>query len=193
MALLTEALARKAASRTLSATSRSARSLLLESRESTRTAFDIFLSHSRLDSELILGVKLVLESTGRTVYVDWIDDPQLDRANVTPQTAEKLRQRMRQCRSLLYAHSSNSSLSRWMPWELGYFDAFNSNVAIFPVVQTDYQSSYVGLEYLGLYPYIDVTGRTEETSGTLYVHRSATEFSGFDRWLTAVDKLRPFT
>lgn len=41
---------------------------------------------------LILGVKAVLETMNLTVYVDWLDDPQLDRGKVTSSTAERLRQ-----------------------------------------------------------------------------------------------------
>lgn len=45
--------------------------------------FDIFLSHSIRDSELVLGVKVVLEDAGKSVYIDWIEDPALDRAQVS--------------------------------------------------------------------------------------------------------------
>jgi hypothetical protein len=98
---------------------------------------------------------------------------------------------MRQCQALFYAHSGNTALSRWMPWELGYFDAFNSNVAILPIVQAADQASFVGVEYLGLYPYVDVTGRVASSPGTLYLHRTASDYAGFDRWVSASDKLRP--
>jgi hypothetical protein len=65
--------------------------------------FDVFLSHSYTDSTTILGVFDLLEAQGLSVYVDWIVDNQLDRTKVSRQTADKLRQRMRQCRSLIYA------------------------------------------------------------------------------------------
>ena len=192
MALLSETTVRQAAARArVVASMESASTILREARNTTRTSFDIFLSHSKLDGDLVLGVKSVLESVGKTVYVDWIDDPQLDRSNVTPKTAEKLRMRMRQCRALFYAHSENAATSRWMPWEVGYFDAFNSNVAILPIVRSENQSAFVGTEYLGLYPYVDVTGRTVSASGTLYLHRNADDYAGFDRWLLSTEKLRP--
>jgi hypothetical protein len=192
MALLSEATVRQAAARTrVTASMESASTILREARNATRSSFDIFLSHSKLDSDLVLGVKSVLESTGKTVYVDWIDDPLLDRSNVTPKTAEKLRMRMRQCKSLFYAHSENATTSRWMPWEVGYFDGFNSNVAILPIVRGENQTAFSGVEYLGLYPYVDVTGRNLSSAGTLYLHRNAGDFAGFDRWVSSVDKLRP--
>jgi hypothetical protein len=128
-----------------------------ELRESARSApldrtFHVFLSHSFSDAEVILGVKLRLEQDGLTVYVDWIDDPLLDRTAVTEDTARLLRRRMDQCRFLLYACSRTSVDSRWMPWELGYFDGRRrGKVGIFPIVETA-SETFVGVEYLGLYP-----------------------------------------
>lgn len=147
--------------------------------------FDIFLSHSRLDSDIVLGVKRILEKLGKSVYVDWINDPQLDRSSVTSQTAEQLRTRMRQCRALFYAHSGNASKSRWMPWELGFYDGYKGNVAVLPLVDKSSQTSYQGEEYLGIYPYVDITG------GTVYVHKNSGTYRGFDGWTTQADKLRP--
>lgn len=152
MALLVESKVRAAARAAAQRKFVSTASLLQESRNPTRTSHDIFLSHSRLDSELILGVKIALESTGRSVYVDWIDDPQLDRSKVSPATAQALRKRMAQSSALFYVHSSNAVASRWMPWELGYFDGLKGNVAILPVVESS-SSRYRGEEYLGLYPH----------------------------------------
>lgn len=113
--------------------------------------FDVFLSHSFRDALLILGLKLLLEADGLSVYVDWISDPQLDRTKVSAATAGRLRERMRACRSLVYATSQNASISRWMPWELGLFDGTHGSerVAVCPIVTGT--GSYAGEEYLGLY------------------------------------------
>lgn len=114
--------------------------------------FDIFLSHSFHDAEVIAGVAQLIEQEGKTVYVDWRDDPQLDRSRVTPQTAKLLRQRMAHCAFLLYATSPNATASRWMPWELGYFDGLRgAKIGILPLLATSTQT-WVGQEYLGLYP-----------------------------------------
>lgn len=185
MALLTEEQVRDAGIRMASRLGKTSATLLRESRDTRLNAFDVFLSHSKADSDLILGVKAVLEGAGLTVYVDWINDPLLDRSHVTPATANTLRIRMRQSRSLIYAHSSNASLSKWMPWELGYFDGHNGNVAILPIVRTANQVSYKGEEYLGLYPYVDLT------SGTLFVHRDSSHYLRWSQWQESIDKLRP--
>ena len=117
--------------------------------------YDVFLSHSYQDADVILGVKSIIESFGLSVYVDWIDDGGLDRSKVTVRTAEILRVRMRQSSSLLYVHSSQSTDSKWMPWELGYFDGFRPTfVWILPLVIAS-DSEYKEQEYLGLYPTVD--------------------------------------
>jgi hypothetical protein len=117
------------------------------------TEFDFFMSHSYEDAQVIAGVKIIVENqTGQSVYVDWIEDTQLDRSKVTPETAETLRQRMRHCRFMLYATSKASPNSKWMPWELGYFDGLRPNkIGILPIVQSS-NDGFMGQEYLGLYP-----------------------------------------
>lgn len=161
--------------------------------ESVRNApssatFDVFLSHSTRDAEIVLGVKLMLEDQNRTVYVDWIEDPQLDRRNVTPRTAEVLRERMRACRSLVYVHTENSGSSKWMPWELGFSDAHHGAVAILPVTRTA-QQDFVGQKYLGLYPWMD-EGAATLTARGLRVHRSAADYREWRTWLQAPRSLK---
>lgn len=120
--------------------------------------FDVFLSHSVKDVELVLGVVRILENMGRKVYVDWVVDKQLSRDSVTKETAETLRTRMKESSRLLYLATDNASSSKWMPWELGYFDGLKSGkVAILPLVDSAY-SSFQGQEYLGLYPALDKDG-----------------------------------
>src|SRR5450759_5060060 len=63
--------------------------------QSQTKTFDIFLSHSSKDAELVEGLKLELEDKGFSVYVDWIEDSQLDRNKVTKDTALLLKSRMR--------------------------------------------------------------------------------------------------
>ena len=117
--------------------------------------YDIFLSHSFDDAEIIYGVKKMIESLGLSVFVDWIDEPEMDRNKVTVKTAAVLRERMKTCSSLVYAHSANSPKSVWMPWELGYFDGLKpQQVWILPLV-TDYDSEFKNQEYLGLYPPVE--------------------------------------
>ena len=159
MAYLSRAQAVLAARRAVG-TMNLAESELRKSAQAPRTCrFDIFLSHSIRDAEVILGVKELLEADGLSVYVDWVADPDLDRLNVTPATAARLRDRMNQCGYLLYASSSSSSNSKWMPWELGYFDGRRGSVGILPVVATP-GAVFTGVEYLGLYPLVELAELT---------------------------------
>lgn len=124
--------------------------------------YDVFLSHASKDAELILGVKAMLEGQGLKVYVDWVEDAQLDRTQVSRSSADILRRRMRQSRSLIWVATSAASESKWMPWELGYFDGFKPNqVAIMPLVDNSYDS-FKGQEYLALYPLV---GKNQYTNG----------------------------
>lgn len=158
----------------------SASTVLNEGRQITDStkSFDIFLSHSSNDKEFVAGIKLFLQDFGFTVYVDW-NDPELDPNNVTPETADILRERMSHCKSLIYAYSDNAKNSRWMPWELGYFDGLkNSMVAVLPIL-SDFRKSIQGSEYVGLYYVIDfakINGAYQKSllvnDGTKYVKLS---------------------
>jgi hypothetical protein len=155
------------------------------SKFSVSKSYDIFLSHSFLDASIILGLKKEFEDLDYSVYIDWVEDTKLDRTKVTSNTADVLRQRMQNCECLLFAHSNNSSSSIWMPWELGYFDAFRSAmVAILPIVENPTSSDqYVGQEYLGLYYYITKSKDTENSKETLWVNKDSKTYIDFDNWL----------
>lgn len=151
------------------------------------TRYDVFLSHSKLDEAEILGLKLLLEDYGYSVYIDWVDDPHLDRANVSKESASLLRDRMRSSRSLLYVPSENSMQSKWTPWELGYKDGSSGRAAILPVAaaETD-EDTYAGVEYLGLYPYLSEYPSTRGKT-CLWINWTHTNYVAFDDWLEGKD------
>jgi len=141
---------------------------------------DIFLSHRKADADELVGLYYLLRAMKYTVYVDWKDDPELDRSSVTAKTAARLRARMQNSRCLFYATTSTAGESKWMPWELGYKDGDNHKVAICPVVGTN-QAAFEGREYLAIYPYVDRTG------DKLYIHRAALTYITFDNWLNGAE------
>lgn len=111
--------------------------------------FDVFLSHSFIDAPYVLLLRDYLESLGYSIFVDWIERPELDREKVTKRTASYLRQVMDKCDSLLFAVSENSTASTWMPWELGYFDGKGGRIAMAPITDRKTTSeTYRGQEYL---------------------------------------------
>jgi hypothetical protein len=183
MSLLVESQARARAQRAITNFTNTA-TILNEhmEKQAAVTAHDIFLSHAYDDRELILGVTLSIEDLGYSVYVDWRDDPTLDRKRVTPQTAEKLRARMKASRCLFFSTTEHATESKWMPWELGYKDAHNTRAAILPIRQYSTQA-FTGQEYLGIYPYVS---QESDTAGRerLWVRRSPTCYVDLDSWLS---------
>lgn len=150
---------------------------------SSAKTYDIFLSHSVKDAELILGMKGILEDLGYSVYVDWVEDPQLDRTKVTPATADKLRQRMNSSKSLFFVTTANSDTSKWMPWECGYFDGKKEKVAIVPIQKNSTDNIFQGQEYLGLYPYV-VKQKSTTGQEMLWVYKNSRCYVSYNYWVS---------
>lgn len=146
--------------------------------------FDIFMSHSINDGEIIYGLKKRIERMGYTMYIDWDVDRHLDRSRVNKETAQLLKYRMQNSFCLFYATSDNSLHSIWMPWELGYFDGLGKRIAILPIsydVSADYDS-YIGREYLGLYPYLTIAPDTTNIE-QLWINESPSNYVWLNDWL----------
>lgn len=183
MAYFTEAEIKDRLQKEIDTRNFSAAQILNESRrvQDSQDSFDIFLSHSSKDNDLIIGLKLILQDIGYSVYVDW-NDPALDPDHVTPKTAEVLRKRMSQCKSLIYAFSVNASNSKWMPWELGYFDAIrNSRVAVLPI-RNDAYKAFIGSEFIGLYFQVKVAD-TRGGQKAIWVH-NGDDYVNYMYWLS---------
>lgn len=178
MALITGAyLNERASAKTFSI----AEKLLLESRPEDYP-FDIFLSHSFLDRKKVKGLYDILTASGYSVYVDWINDPQLNRNNVTKKTAELVRKRMKASKSLLLAISINAGLSKWIPWELGYVDGNVNKCAIVPVSEDlNAPKKFDRAEYLLLYPYIKLAKIDYQEK--LYLVESGNNYVSLESWL----------
>lgn len=138
--------------------------------------YDIFLSHSYSDARIVKQIRNMLIEKGYSVYVDWIEDEQLDRGKVSEYTATVLRNRMNSCSSLIYLTSDSAENSVWMPWELGYMDARTGRVSVAPIIEDD-DEDFDGREYLGLYPYLDLTG------DSFYIHRGVESWVTFGDWM----------
>lgn len=128
----------------------SADHILKEEAFAKRTSYDVFLSHSYDDRKIILGAKRFIEGKGYSVFVDWFEEPQLNRNKVNKDTAAALRASMDICRSLIYAYSPSVGNSKWCPWELGYFDGKKGKAYVMPIIN-DPSQSFTGVEYVGLY------------------------------------------
>lgn len=154
-----------------------------DSAQGLQKTYDIFLSHSTSDAPKVAGLKLLIEDLGFSVYVDWIEDPLMNRSNVSKATAAVLKARMQSCKSLFYAFSENSSGSKWMPWELGYFDGIKQRAAVLPIrASATGTNEFRGTEYLGLYHYITVE---DDMNGKprLWVRESGNKYVVYENWL----------
>lgn len=153
--------------------------------------FDIFLSHSFLDRDEVLGLYRELTEMGFKVYVDWIVDPELDRSDVTKASAELIRNRMKNSRSLLLAISTNAAMSKWMPWELGFVDGNTNRCAIVPVSKDNLNHySFNRVEYLKLYPYVQRDTIKDTNTYKLWVWEDDSSYVIFDSWLTGVNPFK---
>lgn len=136
------------------------------------STYDVFLSHAKLDAEVVLGVYDFLVGVGYRVYCDWISDPLVDRTEVTPSHASKIREKMKASTTMLVVDGPQASQSKWMCWEIGWFDGHKQKVAVLPVLPKS-TDPYRGREFLGLYPYITI-----DTIGEMHVNRPISRGTG---------------
>ncbi len=94
--------------------------------------YDLFLSHSSLDSDLLLKLKSILNHSNVNVYVDWVSDRDaLKRELTNVNTANTIIERLKASKALLYIHTEASQSSKWTPWELGFFHALKDKICIY--------------------------------------------------------------
>ena len=128
--------------------------------------YDIFLSHAAQDEREVDDVRSILFGAGFNVYCDRYDDPLLDRRNVTADTANKLRERMRRCNAMVYVVTQHSSASKWMPWELGFFDGIRGKVLVYPVDEAA-ETAAKSQEYLKLFKNLKPGSLTQQLQSEL--------------------------
>src|SRR4051794_8227950 len=83
--------------------------------------FDVFILHNRKDTDRVLKLEKIITEWGFTCYIA-ANDPKLQRPENPKQLSQSIRLNLRKARCLIYAFSENSPRSRWMPWEIGFFD-----------------------------------------------------------------------
>lgn len=121
----------------------------------TVARYDVFLSQTIRDAEIVLGVYSVLTEAGLCVFCDWVQAPSNAEKTVMARNAAFIRRVMDVSDSLLFIDAEGAEQSRWMCWELGYFDGLKGRVGVLPVVRRA-DGPYVGREFLGLYPRVEL-------------------------------------
>ena len=146
--------------------------------------YDVFISHSYLDKDLINALYYKFEQCGYTVYIDWKDEKLKDRNKITKDVANKLKENMNNSKGLLFVATDNSSESKWCPWELGYVDGLKNRTAILPILEKK-TSEYKGQEYLGIYPYITYAKVKDKEKFDFWVNdpENSKKYSTLKQWL----------
>jgi hypothetical protein len=94
--------------------------------------FDVFLSHSSKDVDLLLELKQKLNRQNLTVYIDWVNDKEmLNRENQDVNTWNALYLRMNQSKRMLYVVTDNSILSDSTKREVEYFKKQGKHVYVY--------------------------------------------------------------
>lgn len=94
--------------------------------------YDLFLSHSSTNKDLLLGVKTILNSLDFNVYVDWINDKEsLKRTLTNADTAQVIVERLKACNALMFLYTQDSLKSLWTPWEIGYFHSLKGKICVY--------------------------------------------------------------
>lgn len=144
--------------------------------------YDLFISHSFQDKELVAGLAYLFREAGYIVYIDWINDSKLVRTNVTPDTAKTIKNRIEGSKGTAYISTSNSTSSKWCPWELGVSDGYNGKVCILPIMNS---RTFKGQEYLCLYPYLDYeTNQTGKFDFWVTDQNNAKKYINLRAWLS---------
>lgn len=88
--------------------------------KNSQKTYDIFLSHSSKDKDLVGKIRDVIEKEfGFEAYVDWDENSGMKRTEV----ADIVKNVMQRCKTLLIIKTKNSDESSWVSWETGYFEA----------------------------------------------------------------------
>lgn len=117
----------------------------------------IFLSHSSKDRVLAQGLVYYLASLGISVYVDWNDS---DLPRVTNrETAEKLKDKIKDNRLFMILATKNALESKWVPWEVGIADQCKGESFMLLVPVADASGRFEGSEYLQLYRRVETAAQ----------------------------------
>lgn len=146
---------------------------IMESVRYSEAKTTVFISHKHDDLDDLKGVLGFLEQTYNIkVYID-SQDPSMP-IITSAETAENIKQRIRQCQKFILLATNNAIESKWCNWELGYGDAhrYKDNIALFPMKPCGaYDFQYKGSEYLQIYPYITYSDGSEKYDNGAYISK----------------------
>jgi len=157
----------------------SVRSVLNESRSFSYTnKTTVFISHKHDDLKIIQGFLGFLKNMDVVTYIDAFDPTMPD--YTCGKTAERIKERIKQCDKFMLLATDNAITSKWCNWELGIGDVhkYKANIAIAPVKNAD-RDIYTGSEFLEIYPYL-----FQGSSGSYYIYDPTTkQCKSLKEWL----------
>ena len=119
---------------------------IYDSQLEQQKTFDIFLSHSSKDLELLLKIKTMLNADGINVYIDWVNDyAELRRELTNKDAARVIIERIRASRAFLYIETEASAYSQWTPWELGYAHAIGKKICVLEIQEIPEPPAYLSI------------------------------------------------
>lgn len=122
-----------------------------------------FLCHSHKDQELAKGLQVLLKENGWDLYIDWEDTEMPSTPN--KETASKIKKKIKATDWFLFLATTNSTQSRWCPWEIGFADLAKGYEKILIIPTEDDYGNWYGNEYLQLYKKMDEASNKLGKSG----------------------------
>ena len=126
---------------------KTASSISFDNAEGKQQEYDVFISHSTKDKDIVKKIRQLLEEKyGLSAYIDWEEDAGTTRNEV----ADKVKEAMNISKSLIFIKTSNSDESQWTAWEVGRYDAINSDRIGVLLVEDDnfYEADWLHREFL---------------------------------------------
>ena len=107
----------------------------------------------------------------------------LNRDNISSDTALHLAEVMQKCKGLIYIHSPNSTLSKWCPWELGYFSGYRKFMCSYLPLLENSNDKFPKQEYLSIYPIVEFAKTSVGNRDEFWIKNEGGKYTTLRLWL----------
>lgn len=127
---------------------------IIEAASDTTEGKNIFLAHSPLDEEYIVGAISFFFGFNSNVYIKKTSKKKTTKSIHT--IASDFKSIIKSCPKIVTLVSPESCDSEWIPWKLGYAEGIKGweSVAIFPIKSEYDVEDWADQSYLSIYPRI---------------------------------------
>ncbi|SFN57945.1 TIR domain-containing protein [Flavobacterium succinicans] len=124
------------------------------SKEQKLKTYHFFISHSSNDFKQVQSVISYLNLNNKNVYCDWINDESyLKRNLIGESTISVIKKRLEQSDNILFIKSENSLASKWVKYELNYFQSLKKE--IFEIDIEELKSNKFNFKKINDYWFVD--------------------------------------